>query len=214
MRCRANEEERKKEREGGKEKECTEVVEIVSGTLVLCSTLKSAPKTRQKDWVASRVPGGGVCLACYVFVFFPFFVFVFHAHDSALPFLRLVHRRWGEEVAAVWHTLPTTTASTSRCDRHWRHRVLWLDESFLAALDWDAHVASVPPLAAVTFVLADAALNADTGVLAATARSLAVATLLTFAAALATRLRREIFLVSTKRMLEVDGGGSRSLTRL
>jgi hypothetical protein len=55
-----------------KKKECTEVVEIVSGTLV-CYTLKSAPKT-DKGLVASRVPGGGVRLACYVFVFFPFFV--------------------------------------------------------------------------------------------------------------------------------------------
>ena len=209
MRCRANEEEQEKKRKRNVRKSLKSFPEL---WCVLYS--QERPEDPKKGLGGEQSPRKDICLACYVFVFFPFFVFVFHARDSALPFLRLVHRRWGEEVAAVWHTLPTTTASTSRCDRHWRHRVLWLDESFLATLDWDAHVASVPPLAAVTFVLADAALNADTGVLAATARSLTVATLLTFAAALATRLRREIFLVSTKRMLEVDGGGSRSLTRL
>ena len=75
-------------------------------------------------------------------------------------------------------------------------------------------MAPVPSLATVTLVLADAALNADTGVLAATTRSLAIAALFALASALTARLRRQIFLVDTKRMLEVDGRGSRGLTRL
>ena len=68
MRCRVNEVEQK----NNEKKENKKVVEIVSETLV-CYTLKSAPKT-DKGLVASRVPGWGVRLACYVFVFFPFFV--------------------------------------------------------------------------------------------------------------------------------------------
>ena len=151
----------------------------------MCYTLKEAPADRQR--IGGEQSPKRVSVSHAMFLWFcGFFSFVFHVHDSALPFLRFVHRRWSEEVAAIRHAL-TTTATRSSCHRHRRHRVLGLDKSFLAALDRDAHVAPVPSLATVTLVLADAALNADTGVLAATTRSLAIAALFALAAALTAR---------------------------
>jgi hypothetical protein len=68
-------------------------------------------------------------------------------------------------------------------------------------------VASVSSLAAVALVFTYAAFNADAGILAATAGSLAIAAFLALAASLAARLRGEVFLVGAEGVLEVDGGG-------
>ena len=131
---------------------------------------------------------------------------------SALPLLLLVHRRGSEEVSSIRHALAASTARGSQ--RHRRHRAVRLDEALLAALDRHAHVASVSALATVALVLADAAFDADAGVLAATTGSLAIATFLALAASLAARLGREVFLVRAEGVLEVDGGRSGGLARL
>jgi hypothetical protein len=59
-------------------------------------------------------------------------------------------------------------------------------------------------LASVRLVLTDTTLYANAGVLAALARPLPVTALLALSAALATGLRRKIFFVFAKRMVEVD----------
>jgi hypothetical protein len=203
MRCRANE-----GKQGKNETQKRKVRKsLKSFPQLWCVLLSRAPPQTGKRIVGEQSPER-MSVSHAMFLCFCCFLFVFHARDSALPFLRFVHRRRGEEVAAIRHALATTATSRSSCHRHGRHRVLRLDKSFLAALDRDAHVASVSSLATIALILADAALNADTGVLAATTRSLAIAALLALAAALAARLRRKILLVSAKGVLEVDGGGS------
>lgn len=72
-------------------------------------------------------------------------------------------------------------------------------------------MASVSALATVALVLADAAFDADAGVLAAATGSLAIAAFLALAASLAARLGGEVFLVGAEGMLEVDGGRGRGL---
>ena len=106
---------------------------------------------------------------------------------SALPLLLLVHRRGSEEVSTIRHALASATRGSQR---HRRHRAIRLDEAFLAALDRHAHMAPVSALATVALVLADAAFDADAGVLAAAAGSLTIAALLALAASLAARLCR------------------------
>jgi hypothetical protein len=128
--------------------------------------------------------------------------------SSALPLFLLAHRRRSKEVSAIGHALASTAR---RRNRHGRHRAVRLNEAFLAALDRNAHVASVSSLAAVALVFADAAFNADSGVLAAAAGALAIATFLALAASLAARLGGEVFFVGAKGVLEVDGGGCRGL---
>jgi hypothetical protein len=68
-------------------------------------------------------------------------------------------------------------------------------------------MASVSSSAAVALVFADAAFNADAGVLAAAAGALAIAAFLALAASLAARLGGEVFLVNARAVLDVDGGG-------
>ena len=75
-------------------------------------------------------------------------------------------------------------------------------------------MASVSALATVALVLADTAFDADTGVLAAAAGSLAIAAFLALAASLAARLGGEVFLVGAEGVLEVDGGGAGGFARL
>jgi hypothetical protein len=65
-------------------------------------------------------------------------------------------------------------------------------------------MASITPLATVAFVLADTALSTDTGVFATLARSLTIATLLTFTASLATWFGRKVLVISTKLMLKIE----------
>lgn len=57
-------------------------------------------------------------------------------------------------------------------------------------------MAPIPPLASIPLVLTNAALNANTGVFAASARALAIAALFALAAALAARFGGEVFLVA------------------
>jgi hypothetical protein len=57
-------------------------------------------------------------------------------------------------------------------------------------LDRYAHVTSIPTLAPIPFILADAALNADASVFASLARALAVAALFALPTTLATWLCR------------------------
>jgi hypothetical protein len=75
-------------------------------------------------------------------------------------------------------------------------------------------VASVSALATVALVLADAAFDADAGVLATATGSLAVAAFLALAASLAAGFGGEVFLVGAEGVLEVDGGCGGGLARL
>jgi hypothetical protein len=84
----------------------------------------------------------------------------------------------------------------------------------LVFLDGNTHVASVSSLAAIAFVLTDTLISAEAGVLASLAWSLAIAALLALSASLATGFGREVFLVLTKLMLEVQVGSIRCLARL
>lgn len=72
---------------------------------------------------------------------------------------------------------------------------------------------SVAPLPAIALVFADAAISANTSVFAALAGALSIATFLTLATTLTARLTRQVLLIGTQLMLEIDGSG-RSLTRL
>lgn len=71
-------------------------------------------------------------------------------------------------------------------------------------LNRDAHVATVTAFATIPFVLADAPFDTNTSILASSARALAITTLLALPAALAARLGRQVFLIGSELMLEVD----------
>lgn len=72
-------------------------------------------------------------------------------------------------------------------------------------LDWNSHVTTITSFATIPFVLTDATFSSNTGVLAPPARALTITALLALPASLATRLGRQVFLVSCKLMLEVHG---------
>ena len=84
----------------------------------------------------------------------------------------------------------------------------------LVLLDGNTHVASIAALATIAFVLADALIGAEAGVLTALAWTLAIAALLAFAASLAAGFGRKVFLVLAKLMLEVQVGSIGCLARL
>ena len=62
-------------------------------------------------------------------------------------------------------------------------------------LDRHAHMTPISSLSSIALILAHAAFNADSCVAASTAWTLAIAALLALAAALASWLRREVFLI-------------------
>lgn len=80
-------------------------------------------------------------------------------------------------------------------DGRWIHLILlhrdtlfmFSTESSAMQTDSTYHMATIPALPAVAFILTDAAIDTDTSVLAALARTLAIAALLTLAAPLAAR---------------------------
>jgi hypothetical protein len=69
-------------------------------------------------------------------------------------------------------------------------------------------MASIASLPTIAFVLAYAAFDTNAGVLTALARSLTIAALLALAAALATRLAREVLFIGTYRRLALSEGAS------
>lgn len=73
--------------------------------------------------------------------------------------------------------------------------------------DGHSHVSTVSALSPVAFVLADAALPANSGIAATPARTLTVAALLALAAPLASRLGRQILFIRRERV----GRGARVL---
>lgn len=81
-----------------------------------------------------------------------------------------------------------------------------LDDSY-------AHVAPVTSLPAVALILAHTAVSRDASIFAALARTLAITSLLALAASLTARLAGEVFLISTKLVLEVERS-ARCLARL
>jgi hypothetical protein len=85
---------------------------------------------------------------------------------------------------------------------------------FIALLNGNVHVTSIAAFAPISLVFADAAINTNAGVLAATAWALTITSLLALAAALAARLGGQILFVRSKLILEVDGGSDRGLARL
>ena len=72
-------------------------------------------------------------------------------------------------------------------------------------LDGNTHVSSEASLTAISFIFADTAFDANTGIFAALAGSLTVTAFLALAATLAAWLGRQILFVSTRLMLEIKG---------
>jgi hypothetical protein len=71
-------------------------------------------------------------------------------------------------------------------------------------LDRDTHVTTIATLATIPLILTETAFNANTSILATSTRALAITALLTLATALAARLGREVLLISTELVLEID----------
>jgi hypothetical protein len=65
-------------------------------------------------------------------------------------------------------------------------------------------VTAVSTFAAVAFVFTDTAFNTDASILAASTGTLTVTALLALAATLAARLGRQVLLIRTELVLEVD----------
>ncbi len=86
--------------------------------------------------------------------------------------------------------------------------------AFEAYFDGNTHVATISAFAAVPFVFAEATFGANASIFAPLARPLTITSFLTLSAALATRFRREIFLVHTELMLKAEGRCSRWLAGL
>lgn len=119
---------------------------------------------------------------------------------SSLPLLVLVRKGGREEISSAASSDDRDSVISIVCE--------------VRLLDGHTHVTAIAPFATVALILADAALDTDAGVLAASAGSLTVAALLTFTAPLATRLSRQVLLVNPELMLEVDRRSSRRLTGL
>lgn len=91
----------------------------------------------------------------------------------ALPLLVLVHNVRRHQ-RSIWH---------------WQKLVRFIF-GVKRLLDRDAHMTPITALATIALILTDAPFGPDAGILATSAGALAIATLLTLAASLATRLGR------------------------
>jgi hypothetical protein len=96
-------------------------------------------------------------------------------------------------VALVWDE-----ARSGHGAWRWHMDVLVCANHSGGLVDRNAHMATISALAAIPFILADTTLDANACITAATAWALAVAALLALAAALATRLGREILFVGSE----------------
>ena len=75
----------------------------------------------------------------------------------------------------------------------------------------DTHVTPEATFPTIALVLTNAAFRADASILTALAWTLTIAAFLTLSAALTAWFRGQVFFISTKMMLEIQGGGDRIL---